>query len=163
MKRYITFKVNAAAGSGGFTLVELLVVMTIIAALAMIAVPMFLGQRTKAMRSEALTNLESIRMLQEQNYAEYGEYADSAGTCAQDNPNNIGDIQGELPDFKPGSGDNLFYSYCIEKNKAVNPSDLMGALVANTPCFAARAFGNSNYVNVDGTELRVDCNNVKSY
>ncbi len=137
---------------GGFTLIELLVVMSILAILATIAVPMYLGQRTKAARAEAMTNLEALRLLQEQYYAENGEYAASAGTCAKDN-DNIAAIQAELPGFKPGN--QLFFSYCIEQNIKYDGS-------AETPCFRASAFGNTG-TPVNGHTLRVDCNNDKDY
>jgi type II secretory pathway pseudopilin PulG len=136
--------------------------MAIIAILATIAVPIFLGQRTKAMRKEAMANLEAIRLLQEQYYAEHGEYAPDKGTCAADEPNNITAIQDPLPAFKPGLGTDLFFSYCIEKDKSINTADTMGTLIANSPCFVAQAFGKSGS-QIEGQEFRVDCNNVKTY
>jgi prepilin-type N-terminal cleavage/methylation domain-containing protein len=152
-------------GQGGFTLVELLVVIAIIAILASIAVPLFLGQRTKAMRGEAMTNLEAIRLLQEQYYAENGVYAPSAGgtlgDCDFDKPGNVDTIRGELPGFKPGTGTELLFSYCIVQNKALKTDDLT-TLIDNSPCFTARAYGNSGYA-IEGQLLSVDCLNNKNY
>ena len=59
----------------GFTLIELLIVVSIIGILAMIAVPSFVGQGRKAARTEASTNLQNLRMLLEQKFADGGSYA----------------------------------------------------------------------------------------
>jgi prepilin-type N-terminal cleavage/methylation domain-containing protein len=156
-------------GRRGFTLIELLIVMSIIAILATIAVPVFLGQRTRAMQKEAMTNLESLRLLQEQFYAEEAEYApeDAAagtelGNCGANQPGNVDAIRVELPAFRPGLGADLYFSYCIEKDRAIDTGNPFGDLIDSTPCFTARAFGNLGR-QVEGQEFRVDCNNVKTY
>lgn len=64
----------------GFTLVELMVVVTIIGILAAIAIPVYRGQQKKAVAQEALTNLQSIRLLAEQYYAENGRYLPTDST-----------------------------------------------------------------------------------
>ena len=46
--------------SSGFSLIELLVVVMIIGVLAAIAIPVFLGQRTKAQDTEAKTNARNL-------------------------------------------------------------------------------------------------------
>ena len=147
---------NRLCNRGGFTLIELLIVIAIIGILAAIAVPTFLGQRTRAMRSEAMTNLEAIRLLQEQYYAEEGTYTGDEGTCGADN-NNISDIQSSLPGFKPGAGDDLYFSYCLITNRTIdgNPSAY--------DCFTAQASANSLYSAIRGTTLKLDCDNEKDY
>jgi len=155
-----------ASGKGGFTLIEMLIVIAIIGILAMIAVPIYLGQRTKAMRSEAMTNLDALRLFEEQYYAEYADYApadasSTLGTCGANHPENIATIQGEIPAFRPGTGENLLFSYCIYKNKAISTADYV-TLLANTPCFTAEAYGNTG-TGVEGMSMRIDCNNVKNY
>lgn len=137
----------------GLTLIELLIVLAIISILALIGVPAYIGQQKRAARTEAYTNLESLRLLEEQYFADNGTYTDNLGTCAKDNPNNISAIQAVLPGFKPGSG--LSFSYCIEANVDINGN-------AQTPCFRARAFGNTG-TRVDGDEFRIDCNNNKNF
>ena len=140
----------------GVTLIELIIVVAVIAILAMIAVPGYIGQQTRAARAEAYTNLESLRLLEEQFFAENGAYTApipaAAGACAANN-NNIAAIQVSLPGFQPGTG--LSYSYCIEQNIALGGG-------AQTPCFRASAFGNTG-TRVAGDTFRIDCNNNKNF
>mgnify|MGYP001569025654 CR=1 FL=1 len=136
----------------GVTLIELIIVVAVIAILAMIAIPGYIGQQTRAARAEAFTNLESLRLLEEQFFAENGAYTAALGVCAADN-NNVAAIQAQLPGFQPGTG--LSYSYCIQQNIRLD-----GA--AQIPCFRASAFGNTG-TRVAGDIFRIDCNNNKNF
>ncbi len=136
----------------GVTLLELLIVIGIIGILAMIAIPGYIGQQRRAARAEAYTNLESLRLLEEQFFAERAVYTASLGTCGADN-NNVLAIQAQLPGFQPGTEMN--YSYCIEQNIALGGG-------AQTPCFRASAFGNTG-TRVAGDTFRIDCNNNKNF
>ena len=60
---------------GGFTLIELMIVVAIIGILAAIAIPNFLRFQLKAKSSEGKTNLAAIRTAEESYFAEYGAYA----------------------------------------------------------------------------------------
>jgi prepilin-type N-terminal cleavage/methylation domain-containing protein len=140
----------------GFTLIELIIVVGIIGLLAVIAIPGYIGYQRRAVRTEAFSNLEALRLLEEQFFAENNRYTISLGNCAADQAGNVliiqtggGDATNELPNFRPGTGGS--YSYCIEQNVNVN-----GA--AQTPCFRASAFGNTTS-RVTGEVLRIDCNN----
>lgn len=136
----------------GLTLIELLIVIAIIGILAMIAVPTYLGQQKRAARTEAFTNLETLRLLEEQSFSENATYTAPLGACAANN-DNIALIQAALPGFRPGTGVN--FSYCIEQN-----IDFNGA--AQTPCYRASAFGNTG-TRVANDVFRVDCNNNKNF
>lgn len=61
---------------GGFSLIELMVVVAIIAFLAMIAVPNFNRFLAKAKRAEAYMNLSSLYAAEKAYYAEHGTYSD---------------------------------------------------------------------------------------
>ena len=143
--------------SSGFTLVELLIVMAIIGILATIAIPTYLGIRTRAAQSEAKTNLEVLRMLQEQFYAENGVYTASAGldgggNCVKDT-DNIAAIKVLLPAFRPGN--QLLFSYCLENGREFDGT-------ANADCYRALAVGNTG-TPVAADSFIVDCNNDKNY
>jgi prepilin-type N-terminal cleavage/methylation domain-containing protein len=139
----------------GFTLIELLIVVAIIGIIAVIAIPSYLGYQRRAVRTEAFSNLEALRLLEEQFFAENNRYTISLGTCAADQPGNVATIQtgggdptNEIPNFRPGAGGS--FSYCIEQN-----INLGGA---QTPCFRASAFANTTS-RVSPEVYRIDCNN----
>jgi prepilin-type N-terminal cleavage/methylation domain-containing protein len=59
----------------GFSLIELMVVIAIIAFMTMISVPSFARFLSKAKRTEAYTNLHSIYAAQKAYWAEHGKYS----------------------------------------------------------------------------------------
>lgn len=60
----------------GFTIIELMIVVAIIAFLSMVAVPTFTKFLAKAKRAEAYMNLSSIYAAQKAHWAEHGTYSD---------------------------------------------------------------------------------------
>ena len=77
---------------GGFTLIELMIVVAIIGILAAIAIPNFLRFQLKAKSSEGKTNLAAIRTAEESFFAEYGRYVSaeqSPATIAQNQKTNF--------------------------------------------------------------------------
>lgn len=58
----------------GFTLIEMLIVVSIIGILSAIAIPVFSKQQLRAKSTEAKTNLSAIRVAQESNFSELGLY-----------------------------------------------------------------------------------------
>jgi type IV pilus assembly protein PilA len=67
---------------GGFTLIELMIVVAIIGILAAIAIPNFLRFQLRAKSSEGKTNLAAIRTAQEGYYAEFNTYVPAGTTPA---------------------------------------------------------------------------------
>lgn len=59
---------------GGFTLIELMIVVAIIGILASIAIPMLASQQLRTKSTEAKTNLGAIRVVEEVNFGETGTY-----------------------------------------------------------------------------------------
>lgn len=159
----------------GFTLIELLITVAIIGILATVATTAYIGTIKKSARSEAYSNLESLRLLEEQFFAENARYTTAMGTVAgnttairdanlafiQDTANDA-DID-ELRGFRPGNDTN--FSYRIIQNVALVPPVAVpytGVTVAQTPCFVAVATGITN-TRVINDVFAIDCNNNRNF
>jgi len=60
--------------NNGFTLIELLIVVAVIGILAAIAIPGYIGYRTKTYNTSAITDLRAIKGELESYYAEHVRY-----------------------------------------------------------------------------------------
>src|SRR5947209_20196754 len=69
---------------GGFTLIELMVVVLIIAILIAIAIPTFLGARKRAQDKQAQSNLRNALTAEKTFYVDHQDYASNVGTDLTD-------------------------------------------------------------------------------
>ncbi len=145
----------------GVTLIELLIVIAIIGILAVIAVPAYIGQQKNAARTEAYSNLDSLRLLEEQYLAENGCYYRTGATpaCTNATRSGVAQIQQNasgnpfLPGFRPGSS--LMFDYSITTNN-------LGTGGGTASCFVATADGR-NGTRVADDIFTIDCNNNRNF
>ena len=139
----------------GITLIELLIVIAIIGILAVIAVPAYIGQQRNATRTEAYSNLQNLRLLEEQYYAENGCYYMTGATpaCTNATISGVANIQGFLPGFRPGSS--LMFDYSITTNS-------LGTGGGTASCFVAIADGR-NGTRVADDIFTINCNNTRNF
>lgn len=159
MKNRIFSKIN----SKGFTLTEILIVVAVIGILAAIAIPSYLGVQKRGSRTEAISNLQNLRLLLEQYYAENGCYYKSGTTCTNTTRTGVSQIQTTLPGFKPTdiatdpTEAKLHYAYSI------TTSTVAGQGAAT--CFTATATGKAG-TNVSGdtgaSAFSITCSNAKT-
>jgi prepilin-type N-terminal cleavage/methylation domain-containing protein len=139
----------------GVTLIELIIVVAIIGILAMIAVPAYIGQQKSATRTEAYSNLQNLRLLEEQYFAENGCYYMSGGSCTNNSSiSGVSNIQAFLPGFKPGDATGLNFDYSL----SVYTDASSGAVASG---FRATARGTSK--RVTGDTFWIDNNNNRNF
>jgi prepilin-type N-terminal cleavage/methylation domain-containing protein len=129
----------------GVTLIELLIVIAIIGILAVIAVPAYIGQQKKAAMTEAFSNLENLRLLEEQYFAENGRYApnpDATWTYKGTHGTADSGIEDVLTGFRPGAPSSLNFTYSLQSS-------------GTGTAFTGTATGKSN-TRVAGETIRVD-------
>jgi prepilin-type N-terminal cleavage/methylation domain-containing protein len=147
----------------GFTLTELLIVLAIITILTMISVPAYIGQQKSATRHEAFSNLENLRLLEEQFFAENGEYAPAGGGAINYNATvGVDDsgIEDVLPGFRPGGqaglpGLGLNFTYDITSQDTTGDGLADIFIATATPVAGTRVASDPAYT--------IDQNNVRNW
>lgn len=133
--------------SRGFTLIELMITVIIIGILATIAIPGYLGFLKQADRAEATSNLQSLRLLEEQYFSENSIYAPTESGLAN--------IQLVLKGFQPGLNSQLKYDYAITLNIKADGTP-------QTPCFRASATPKTGTRVAGEAAYYIDCNNNRT-
>jgi len=133
------------SGNSGFTIIELMIVVSIIAFLATVSIPRYFNYYAKAKQAEVAMNLASLHTAQEAYFAEHGEY------CAKlSGPDGIG----WQPQGYKGGGEqeNFYYTYgfnCDGAQEGVHyftgklktPKENLGNTYASKTEFLASAAG----------------------
>ena len=133
--------------NGGFTLIELMIVVAIIGILAAIAIPNFLRFQLRSRVGEGKTNIAAIRTAEESYAAEFATYILAAplpgGALSGDKQNwpapVAGDGFGTIGWFPEGE---VYYNYSV----TVAPA---GCPAAGTPCTLYTVEGQSD-IDTDG-------------
>ncbi len=138
----------------GFSLIELIVAVAIVAILSAAAITVYTGSALKARRAEAYSNLSALRMFQEQFFAENITYAADLDSFPGFDPDNFGATSQ--------------FTYVIE---SITDSLPVGVVIpipydndmdTQDPCFVITATG------IEGTSVEddifvIDCNNNKNF
>ena len=119
----------------GFTLIELMIVVAIIALLAMIAIPSFLQHVAKAKRAEVYLNLGSIYSAQKAYWAEHNSYSPNLT-----GPNSIGWKMEGSANYTYGFPGTEGINFVVGKLKAPG-SELSNIAHADQNSFVAAAIG----------------------
>lgn len=99
---------NMKRNNGGFTLIELMIVVTIIAILAAVGYPGYQNHVLKARRTDAKSNLLELAQYMERFFTETGSY------CANSPPDSPCTTAPTLPFTKsPKDGSNQFYTFAF--------------------------------------------------
>ena len=149
----------------GLTLIELLIVIAIIGILAMIAIPGYVGQQRNAARTEAHSNLQNLRLLLEQYYAENACYYMTGGpppVCTNvANLTGVANIQTFLPGFRPTdlatdpTEERLHFSYSITTNSTGPGGGTASYAIATATGKAGKR--------VPGEVFTIDSNNARNF
>ena len=127
------------ADERGFTLLELMVVVLILAILIAVAVPVFLGSRTRASDRAAQSNVRNAHATQLIVYADGQQFSDSV-TALQQVDSSLAYTQ-VLGAMLPR---NVVYVTLLPDTSHPNDTVLVGAKSATGRCFWIRSVGGMN-------------------
>ncbi len=108
------WSITAKCGKRGFTLVELMITVAILAVLAGVAIPMYSNYINRAKQTDAIIGLKAAQMAQEQFFSENNRYCNTVDL---------------LPGFDDGTLDNVYRKgqYTFVANATTAPSFVIAA------------------------------------
>ena len=128
------------ADEAGFTLIELMVVVLIIAVLIAIAVPAFLGSRTRASDRAAQSNVRNAHVTELIIYSDRQEFTASVSELqAVDSSLSYTQALGSM-----SPRGNIVYVEMMPDSTSPNDTVLVGAKSASGRCFWIRSVGGMN-------------------
>lgn len=95
--RTLTHLIRCESNLSGFTLLELLVVITIVGVLSAITVPIFASQINKAREAEAKSYVGAINRAQQMYYMVNQRFSDNLGELGAEPPENSTSYEYEMP------------------------------------------------------------------
>lgn len=126
---------TAVRRDAGYTLVELLVVMVILAILAGISIPVFLGQQEKAARAAMVSDLHTLRLAQESRSVDNNpRYTTNLSILRNEGYVQSGGVS--VPHIQLSDGDNEYIA-CVKHERV--DEWIVYSSVANTTSFAPAA------------------------
>jgi len=146
---------------GGFTLIELMITVAIIAILAGVAYPSYRNQVMRSNRSEAKNALLQLQLAQEKYFLQFGRYAGSSCNVLTEMTNSPKDTT------TPGLGipartPNGLYTICLVRPTTTSftaTATAAGAQTGDTDCrtFSITETGDKDSTNSSGSSTMTKC------
>lgn len=150
--KFLWLKKLNKENEGGFTLVEILVVVLIIGVLAAIAIPIFLNQRQEAVKASILSDVKSAATAVEQFYAKGGKNATILTEAAGKNSLSWGGVGSESQNVGTVRWNSAFPNNKVE----MSPGTYVAVNIYSTATSAWKAMPEGEFCLTAGNVNTVD-------